>query len=154
MTDLKTGRAFEMASLLNASSTSKVTVGFKTTVATKIALFKEAQSFGFSLSEYLAALLDLRHEEKLVHQINENSEKDSKLIEENKALLWKTESLASEIKCLEKELEYYENHPKIDALWADHDGEIIEFQNAEGIIEKRKIESAKDVFHVIVSSFN
>jgi hypothetical protein len=67
--------------------------------------------------------------------------------------LWKTESLASEIKCLEKELEYYENHPKIDALWADHDGEIIEFQNAEGIIEQRKIESAKDVFHVIVSSF-
>jgi hypothetical protein len=49
MTDLKKGRAFEMASLLNASSTSKVTVGLKTTVATKIALFKEAQSFGFSL---------------------------------------------------------------------------------------------------------
>jgi hypothetical protein len=153
MTQISTGRTFQLTSLLNASSTSKVTVGFKATTATKIALHKEAQSLGLSVSEYIASLLDLRHEEKLVQAISGDSGKDSKLIDENKALLWKTESLDSEIKCLEKEIEYYETNPKIDALWADHDGEIIEFQNAEGMIEKRKIETAKDVFHVIVSSF-
>jgi hypothetical protein len=153
MTDLKTGRAFEMASLLNASSTSKVTVGFKATVATKIALFKEAQSFGFSLSEYLAALLDLRHEENLEKSISNNSANEAKLIGENKALQNKIEGLQYEINSVEKELEYYENHPKIDSLWEANDSKVIEFQNSEGKIEKRKIETAKDVFHIIVSSF-
>ena len=153
MTELKTGRAFQLKTLQNDTSTNKVTIGFKTTAIIKIALYKESQSLGLSLSEYVAAIMDLRHEEKLVLALSGNTENEMAIKKENTKLKETIEHLKGELECVEKDLDWYLTNSKVDALWEKYDGQTINIPMPDGSVVPILVDSPKDVYEIILSSF-
>ena len=152
-TQNKTGRGFQMTSLLNSTSPNKVTIGFTATTATKIALYKEAQSLGLNLSEYIAAILDLRHEENLVLALSGSNENEMALKKENTKLKETIENLESELECVEKDLEWYLSNSKVDALWEKYDGQTFNITMPDGSLVPRFVDSPKDIYEIILSSY-
>lgn len=153
MTELKTGRAFQLKTLQNDTSTNKVTIGFTTTAVIKIALYKESQSFGLSLSEYVAAIMDLRHEENLVLALSGSNVNEIALKKEITKLKETIEHLKSELECVEKDLDWYLTNSKVDALWEKYDGQTINIPMPDGSVVPICVDSPKDVYEIILSSF-
>jgi hypothetical protein len=150
-TENKTGRKFNLEALLNAKN--MVCCGFKSDPKTKMALHSEALKLGFSFSEYLNKLLELRHEEKLVSPIGGNNGYDTKLKEENEMLKNKIACLNGDVACLEETLLWYDTNPKLEELWNKYDGQTFDLEMPDGTIERRRIDSPKDIYEFLLSSF-
>ena len=153
MVESKTGRSFQLSALLSSNSSDKVTIGFKATVSTKINLFKEAESLGLSLSEYIAALLEARHKSSQMGVIHGNSTSNLKLSEENVELKETIKGLKVEIEGLEDEVDYFLLHPKIDMLWEKYEGKTFDIIEEDGSKASITVDSSHDVYKIILSSF-
>jgi hypothetical protein len=147
----KIGRQFNKEALINAKN--KVTVGFKTCPKTKMDLHSEAISLGLSLSEYLDTLLELRHEENLVSFIGNDNQVTEKYKEEIEALKNKIACLNGDVACLEETLFWYDTNPQLEYLWNKYDGQTFDLELPDGTIEPRRIDSPKDIYEFLLSSF-
>jgi hypothetical protein len=151
-TENKTGRQFNLEALLNAKN-QKITCGFKCSPKTKMDLHSEALGRGLSLSEYIDKLLGFRHEEDLGSAMGADTQATSKYIEEIENLKNKIACLNGDVACLEETLLWYDTNPKLEYLWNKYDGQTFDLELPDGTIEPRRIDSPKDIYEFLLSSF-